>query len=34
MFKKECLVSFPQVSLNIGIICKCSYRFLLLIIIY
>ena len=27
MFKKGCPVPFPQLSLNIGIICKCSYRF-------
>ena len=27
MFKKGCPVPFPQVSLNIGIICKCSNPF-------
>ena len=27
MLKKGCPVPFPQVSLNIGIICKCTYRF-------
>ena len=27
MFKKGCPVPFPQVSLNIGIICKCSDLF-------
>ena len=34
MFKQGYPVPFPQVGLNIGIICKCSYRFLVLIIIY
>ena len=27
MFKEGCPVPFPQVSLNIGIICKCPQRF-------
>ena len=31
MFKKGCPVLFPQVNLNIGIICKWSFRFLVLI---